>query len=75
MAKPPLQSEKGRRPMRQEWVESILKQCRLANVPFFFKQWRGAAYRRATSINPAVAHRVNSTWRLADLLNNAWNLW
>jgi tetratricopeptide (TPR) repeat protein len=27
-----------------------------------------AAYRRATSINPGVAHRVNPTWRLADLL-------
>jgi protein gp37 len=29
------------RPMRQEWVESILQQCRLAKVPFFFKQWGG----------------------------------
>jgi hypothetical protein len=27
-----------------------------------------AAYRRATSINPGMAHRVNPTWRLADLL-------
>ena len=27
-----------------------------------------AAYRRATSINPGVAHRVNPAWRLADLL-------
>jgi protein gp37 len=29
------------RPMRKEWVESILQQCRKANVPFFFKQWGG----------------------------------
>jgi hypothetical protein len=28
-----------------------------------------AAYQRATSINPGVTHRVNPTWRLADLLN------
>jgi hypothetical protein len=27
-----------------------------------------AAYRRATSINPRISHRVAPTWRLADLL-------
>jgi protein gp37 len=29
------------RPMQKEWVESILRQCRSADVPFFFKQWGG----------------------------------
>lgn len=29
------------RPMRPEWVESILRQCRAAEAPFFFKQWGG----------------------------------
>ncbi len=29
------------RPMRREWVESILGQCREARVAFFFKQWGG----------------------------------
>ncbi len=29
------------RPMRSEWVESILGQCREAGVAFFFKQWGG----------------------------------
>jgi protein gp37 len=29
------------RPMRAEWVESILRQCLTAGVPFFFKQWGG----------------------------------
>lgn len=29
------------RPMREEWALSILRQCRSANVPFFFKQWGG----------------------------------
>ena len=29
------------RPMKVAWVESILSQCRQANVPFFFKQWGG----------------------------------
>jgi protein gp37 len=35
------ESGPGARPMRQEWVESILKQCRRAKVAFFFKQWGG----------------------------------
>ena len=29
------------RPMRKEWVKEILRQCRAARVPFFFKQWGG----------------------------------
>lgn len=29
------------RPMRKEWVTTILNQCRSARVPFFFKQWGG----------------------------------
>ena len=29
------------RPMRREWVTSILDQCQAAGVPFFFKQWGG----------------------------------
>jgi protein gp37 len=27
--------------MRKEWVKDILRQCRAAKVPFFFKQWGG----------------------------------
>ena len=29
------------RPMQRQWAQSILKQCRAAGVPFFFKQWGG----------------------------------
>lgn len=29
------------RPMREEWVLAIQKQCENADVPFFFKQWGG----------------------------------
>lgn len=29
------------RPMKQEWVVSILNQCRRRRIPFFFKQWGG----------------------------------
>lgn len=35
--------ESGRnpRPIRQEWVEDIQRQCEAAGVAFFFKQWGG----------------------------------
>lgn len=36
------ESGPGARPMRKNWVESILHDCRRANVAFFFKQWGGA---------------------------------
>lgn len=29
------------RPMKSEWVNSILRQCRAAGTAFFFKQWGG----------------------------------
>jgi len=29
------------RPMKEEWVQSIRKQCRTCRIPFFFKQWGG----------------------------------
>lgn len=35
------ESGPGARPMERWWVESILRQCRSAEVAFFFKQWGG----------------------------------
>src|SRR5271166_6121018 len=35
------ESGPGARPMKKEWVISIRRQCRMQNVPFFFKQWGG----------------------------------
>jgi protein gp37 len=35
------ESGAGARPMRAEWVTSIQRQCDVADVPFFFKQWGG----------------------------------
>ncbi len=29
------------RPVREEWVQSILRQCERQGVAFFFKQWGG----------------------------------
>src|SRR5215475_9579339 len=35
------ESGPGARPMKESWVLSVRDQCRLQNVPFFFKQWGG----------------------------------
>jgi protein gp37 len=35
------ESGHGARPMKQSWVLSLRDQCRVAGVPFFFKQWGG----------------------------------
>jgi len=35
------ESGPGARPMKEEWVQSIRKQCKRAGVAFFFKQWGG----------------------------------
>jgi protein gp37 len=35
------------RPMEQSWVEDIYDQCRVAGVPFFFKQWGGVQKHRS----------------------------
>ena len=35
------ESGAGARPMMEEWVTNIRRQCRVAGVPFFFKQWGG----------------------------------
>ncbi|MBI1787423.1 MAG: phage Gp37/Gp68 family protein [Acidobacteria bacterium] len=35
------ESGHGARPMKEEWVQSILEQCEMEGVPFFFKQWGG----------------------------------
>jgi protein gp37 len=40
------ESGPGARPIEKEWVESILRQCRAANVHFFFKQWGGVRKHR-----------------------------
>lgn len=35
------ESGPGARPMETQWVKDIRRQCRVARVPFFFKQWGG----------------------------------
>ncbi len=40
------ESGPGARPMKKDWVESLLEQCREADVAFFFKQWGGVFKKR-----------------------------
>jgi len=35
------ESGRGARPLTRDWVVGVFRQCRAANVPFFFKQWGG----------------------------------
>ena len=45
------------RPMKKEWVENILIQCRKQNVPFFFKQW-GAFNANEQKVGKKKAGRI-----------------
>ncbi|KAB2879878.1 phage Gp37/Gp68 family protein [bacterium] len=44
------ESGPGARPMEKHWVEDIHRQCRQANVAFFFKQWGGVRKKTAGRI-------------------------
>jgi len=35
------ESGPGARPMDAQWVRNVRDQCRMMNIPFFFKQWGG----------------------------------
>jgi len=41
------ESGPGARPMKEEWVRNLLRDCRQYNVPFFFKQWGGVQKKKA----------------------------
>lgn len=41
------ESGPGARPMAEEWALDIRDQCRVAGVPFFFKQW-GGVFKKST---------------------------
>lgn len=41
------ESGPGARVMKEEWVLGIKRQCRQANIPFFFKQWGGTNKKKA----------------------------
>ncbi len=44
------------RPMREEWVLAIQRQCAAEEVPFFFKQWGGPRKRRSGRLLRGLIH-------------------
>jgi len=44
------ESGHGARPMKEEWVQSIRRQCADAGVSFFFKQWGGVQKKKTGRI-------------------------
>ena len=69
------------RPMRGEWVKSILNQCRAARVPFSFKQWGGVRKDRTgrelhgrtydempVRSSATSAHRTTRSYNVASFL-------
>jgi protein gp37 len=44
------ESGPGARPIEEDWVREIHRQCRDAYVPFFFKQWGGINKKEAGRI-------------------------
>jgi protein gp37 len=46
------ESGPGARPMKEEWVLNIKRQCDEQRVPFFFKQWGGVWKKRAGRLLP-----------------------
>lgn len=79
------ESGHGARPMDESWVRNVLRQCRSARVPFFFKQWGGvkksAAGRRLDGrtfdeMPERQAAETVGPKRRADLIQevNTWNL-
>ena len=60
------ESGPGARPMKKEWVLSIYHQCRMANVPFFFKQWGGTRkHLNGRKLNGHIYSELPSSLNLA----------
>lgn len=54
------------RPIKKEWVESLLHQCTAANIAFFFKQWGG--------VNKAKTGRVLNGRTFDAMPNRSYRL-
>jgi len=53
------------RPMHPDWVRSIRRDCRLADIPFFFKQWGEWA--------PIDFHSQKAKHDMGQFLRGRWN--
>jgi len=67
------ESGPGCRPMQTAWAESILRQCRASDVPFFFKQFGGTNKKKAGRVlngrtyDEFPRHARMGTMKLSDI--------
>lgn len=66
------ESGKGARPMHPDWVLTVYSQCKLLNIPFFFKQWGEWVCNIHkpvdTNVSPNVTkHTFGSGWFSTDV--------
>jgi protein gp37 len=45
------------RPISESWVQNILKQCKDADIPFFFKQWGGFNKKKNGKLLNGIAYQ------------------
>lgn len=50
------------RPMKKEWVVDIRNQCRIAEIPFFFKQWGGKNKKAAGCLLNGKVYKEMPRW-------------
>jgi len=50
------ESGPGARPVKAAWVRDVMRQCRAAEVPFFFKQWGGQNKKKAGRVLDGRLH-------------------
>lgn len=50
------ESGHGHRPMKREWITQLRDQCKLGNIPFFFKQWGGRTPKAGGRLLDGVEH-------------------
>jgi protein gp37 len=65
------ESGPGARPMDPKWVRDVLRQCRKAKVPFFFKQWGGPNKKRAGRILDGRLYDempLLTKWRMHEII-------
>lgn len=59
------------RPMQQEWVDNIHRQCDISGSAFFFKQWGGWGRMESSALKANGRLLNGQTWDEIPLLNLA----
>jgi len=51
------ESGPGARPIQESWVRSIQEDCKMAEIPFFFKQWGGVNKKKNGSLLDGLSYK------------------